>query len=99
MLLNAQYGLEVGTELLWEYIDRHRKPTMLAVNQLDSDKAHFNQTLEQARQFFCNAVTVMQSPVNQGLGFDCIIDLLKMTMYQDRKSTRLNSSHVKISYA
>lgn len=82
MLLNAQYGLEVGTELLWEYIDRHRKPTMLAVNQLDSDKAHFNQTLEQARQFFGNAVTVMQYPVNQGLGFDCIIDLLKMTMYQ-----------------
>lgn len=82
MLLNAQYGLEVGTELLWDYIDRHKKPTILVVNQLDSDKAHFNQTLDEARAYFGHAVTVMQYPLNQGLDFNCIVDLLKMTMYQ-----------------
>lgn len=82
MLLNAQYGVEVGAELIWDYVDQYKKPTILAINQLDSDKAHFNQTLEQARNFFGNAVTVMQYPLNQGLDFNCIIDLLKMTMYQ-----------------
>ncbi|HYH56925.1 MAG TPA: elongation factor G, partial [Anseongella sp.] len=82
LLLNAQYGVEVGTELIWDYVDKYKKPTILAVNQLDSDKARFNQTLEQARNFFGNAVTVMQYPLNQGLDFNCIIDLLKMTMYR-----------------
>src|SRR3546814_16429197 len=82
MLLNAQHGVEVGTELIWDYVDRHKKPTLLAVNQLDSDKARFNQTVDQARIFFGNAVTIMQYPLNQGPDFDSIIDLLKMTMYQ-----------------
>lgn len=82
MLLNAQYGVEVGTELVWDYVDRYKKPTILAINQLDSDKAHFNQTLDKAKAFFGNAVTLMQYPFNQGVNFNCIIDLLKMTMYE-----------------
>lgn len=82
MLLNAQYGVEVGTELIWDYVDQFRKPTMLVVNQLDSDKANFNQVITAAKEFFGPAVTVMQYPVNQGPGFNAIIDLLKMTMYR-----------------
>ncbi|MDQ3290899.1 MAG: GTP-binding protein, partial [Bacteroidota bacterium] len=82
MLLNAQNGVEVGTEVLWDYVDQYNKPTILAVNQLDTEKANFNQTLEEARAFFGPAVTVMQYPLNAGLGFNCIIDLLKMVMYK-----------------
>lgn len=82
VLLNAQYGVEVGTELIWDYVDRYKKPTILAVNQLDSDKSNFLQALEQAKLFFGPAVTVMQYPVNQGPGFNAVIDLLKMTMYR-----------------
>jgi elongation factor G len=82
LLLNAQNGMEVGTELLWNYVDRYSKPTILAVNQLDSDKANFSQTLEEARAFFGPAVTLMQYPLNTGTGFNSIIDLLKMVMYR-----------------
>lgn len=82
LLLNAQNGVEVGTELLWDYVDRYNKPTILAVNQLDTEKANFQQTLEQAKAFFGPAVTLMQYPVNAGPGFNGIIDLLKMVMYK-----------------
>ncbi len=82
ILLNAQHGVEVGTELLWNYVDKYNKPTILAVNQLDHELANFNETIEQAKRFFGNAVTVMQYPVNAGPGFDSIIDLLKMTLYK-----------------
>ncbi|HEY1007666.1 MAG TPA: elongation factor G, partial [Sphingobacteriaceae bacterium] len=82
MVLNAQNGIEVGTELLWDYVDEYRKPTILAVNQLDSDKASFQETVDAAKTFFGSAVTIMQYPVNQGSGFNAIIDLLKMVMYQ-----------------
>lgn len=82
MLLNAQHGVEVGTELIWHYVDKYNKPTILAINQLDHELANFGDTLEQAKMFFGNAVTVMQYPVNAGTGFDSIIDLLKMTLYK-----------------
>ncbi|MFD2512554.1 elongation factor G [Pontibacter locisalis] len=82
LLLNAQNGVEVGTELLWNYVDRYQKPTILAVNQLDSGRANFKQTIEEAKAYFGSAVTVMQYPLNAGLGFDSIIDLLKMVMYR-----------------
>ncbi|HEY1006591.1 MAG TPA: elongation factor G [Sphingobacteriaceae bacterium] len=82
LVLNAQNGVEVGTELLWDYVDEYRKPTILAVNQLDSDKAGFQETIEQAKAFFGPAVTVMQYPLNPGSGFNAVIDLLKMVMYR-----------------
>lgn len=82
LLLNSQQGVEVGTELLWNYVDKFKKPTIIAINQLDHPKSNYDQTLESAKERFGSAVTVMQYPVNQGDGFNCIIDLLKMTMYK-----------------
>jgi elongation factor G len=82
MVLNAQYGVEVGTELIWDYVDQYHKPTIIAINQLDSDKANFQQTWDDAKRFFGPAVTLMQYPFNPGPGFNAIIDLLKMVMYR-----------------
>lgn len=82
LLLNAQYSVEVGTELIWDYVDKYHKPTILAVNQLDTEQANFNKTVEDATRILGNAVTIMQYPVNQGPGFNAIIDLLKMTLYR-----------------
>ncbi len=82
MLVNAQSGIEVGTELIWDYVDTYRKPTIFAINHLDHEKADFNNTLEQMKGFFGSAVTLMQYPVNAGTGFNAIIDLLKMTLYK-----------------
>ncbi len=82
MVLNAQHGVEVGSELIWSYVDEYRKPTIFAVNQLDHEYANFHTAVDQAKQKFGKQVTVMQYPVNQGTGFNAIIDLLKMTMYR-----------------
>ena len=82
MLLNAEHGVEVGTELIWNYVESFRKPILFAVNHVDHSKSDFDSTVEQAKTRFGKAITVMQYPVKQGDGFDSIIDLLKMTMYQ-----------------
>lgn len=82
MTLNAQFGVEVSTELIWEYIDAFKTPTIFAVNQLDQEKADFDLAVEQAKERFGRKVTVVQYPMNQGHGFNTIIDVLKMTMYQ-----------------
>jgi elongation factor G len=82
MVVNAQHGVEVGTELIWNYIDQFQKPTIFAINQVDHPKSNFDNALESLRRTFGNAVTQMQYPVNQGEGFNAIIDLLKMVMYK-----------------
>lgn len=82
VVINAQNGVEVSTELIWNYADQFSKPVIFAINQVDHPKSNFDDALESLKQSFGNAVTQMQYPVNQGEGFDAIIDLLKMVMYK-----------------
>lgn len=82
LTLNAQYGVEVGTELIWRYLQQYKKPVIFVVNQVDHPKSDFNMTLEQARHHFGDKVVPMQYPYKQGEGFNAIIDLLKMVMYR-----------------
>ncbi|MGC3958391.1 MAG: elongation factor G [Verrucomicrobiota bacterium] len=82
IVVNAQYGVEVGTELIWDYIDQMQKPAIFAINQVDHPKADFDTALSQVRDRFGKAVVQMQYPLNQGESFNAIIDLLKMVMYR-----------------
>ena len=81
MMLNACSGVEVGTEILWEYVSRFNTPAVFVVNHLDNDKANFDNTLEQAKARFGNKVLPFQFPVESGVGFHKIIDCLRMIMY------------------
>ncbi|MBL7137717.1 MAG: elongation factor G [Bacteroidales bacterium] len=82
MLVNAQNGVEVGTEIIWRYTNSMEKPVAFVVNHLDVELANFDETVRQLKQQFGNLVTVLQYPVNQGNGFNTIIDLLKMKLYK-----------------
>lgn len=82
MILNARNGVEVGTELIWEYIEKNETPTILVINQLDHEKADYETTLEQAISRFGSRVIPFQFPVNQGPGFNGIVDALRMVMYK-----------------
>ena len=82
LLLNANFGVEVGADIIWEYTEKFKTPMLLAVNKLDQDKADFDKTVAQARDHFGPNVIVVQYPLNQGLGFNAIIDVLRMTQYQ-----------------
>ena len=82
MLINGQCGVEVGTELNWDSVEKFSKPVIFAVNQMDHPKADYDLAVASLQERFGEAAIRMQYPVNQGEGFDCIIDLLKMTMYK-----------------
>lgn len=81
MLLNSKSGVEVGTELLWEYVEKFETPSIFVVNQLDAEKANYDSTVEQARARFGSKVLPFQYPLNLGSGFNTIVDALRMTMY------------------
>ncbi len=82
MLLNTTQGVEVGTENLFRYTEQYNKPVIFLMNQLDHEKANFEQTLENAIETFGNKVIVVQYPVTVGNDFNAVIDVLKMKMYQ-----------------
>lgn len=82
MLLNANFGVEVGTDIIWEYTEKFKTPMIFAVNKLDQDKADFDRTVAQAKEHFGRNVVVVQYPMNQGLEFNSIIDVLRMTLYE-----------------
>ena len=74
LVLNASNGVEVGTELVWEYVKKYNTPAIIVVNQVDHDKADYESTLEQARERFGSNVIPVQYPLNQGSGFNTIVD-------------------------
>lgn len=82
MLFNAQHGVEVGSELVWQHVDKYRKPVIFVINQLDHPKADFEMTYNSIREHFGNNAVLMQYPLNPGEGFNAVIDLLKMVMYK-----------------
>ena len=82
MLLNASAGVEVGTDIIWEYTEQFKTPTIFLVNKVDHPKADFERTIQEAKNHFGNHVVIVQYPINAGPGFNAIVDVLNMVMYK-----------------
>lgn len=80
VLLKAVEGVEVGTEIVWNHVKSIKLPSLIVVNKLDNENAEFEKVIMGAKERFGNDVTVIQFPVNQGLAFDSIVDILKMKL-------------------
>ena len=90
LVVNAQQGVEVGTQIFSRYAREYKIPLIVAVNQLDGEKASWETTLESMKETFGSKPVVVQYPVNPGPGFNGFIDVLKMKYYRflDENGTR-----------
>lgn len=82
MTINATQGVEVGTQILARHAKRLNTAVLIAVNQLDQDKANFDKTLEDLKNLYGSKAVLVQYPVNPGLEFNAVVDVLKMKMYK-----------------
>ena len=82
MVLNAQNGVEVGSEIHWRLTEKFNKPVLIVVNHLDHDKTNFVKTIDDAKEKFDSNVVLVQYPVNPGNEFNAVIDVIMMKMYQ-----------------
>jgi elongation factor G len=82
MVLNAQYGIEVGTINQFRYTDQFNKPVIFIVNHLDSALADYDGTIAQLKDRFGSKIVQIQYPVNVGPTFNAVVDVLKMKMYR-----------------
>jgi len=82
IMLNAQNGIEVGAENSFVESAKHNKPTMFIINKLDLEHAKFDEIVESLKGSYGNSSTVIQFPVNRGIGFDTIVDVITMKAYK-----------------
>jgi len=82
MLINAQNGVEVGTEIQARFAAEQNLPLIFGINHLDHEKANFLNAIDTLKQSFGSSVIVAQYPVNPGNDFDAIIDIITMKMYK-----------------
>ncbi len=81
ILVNAQYGVEVGTQNIFRTTESVGKPVIFALNQLDGEKADYENVIEQMKDIFGSKVVAIQYPLVCGAGFNSMIDVLLMKKY------------------
>ena len=81
IVVNAQYGVEVGTQNIFRTAASVNKPVIFALNQLDGEKADYDNVIEQMREIFGPKVVTIQYPLQCGAGFNAMIDVLLMKKY------------------
>ena len=81
IVINGQYGVEVGTQNIFRTTATLKKPVIFALNQLDGEKADYDNVIEQMTEIFGPKVTPIQYPINAGTGFNAMIDVLLMKKY------------------
>ena len=81
ILINGQYGPEVGTQNNFRYTEKLHKPVIFLVNQLDSDKCDFDNIINNMKAIYGSKCVQIQYPVSTGSNFGAIVDVLLMKMY------------------
>ncbi len=81
ILINGQYGPEVGTQNNFRYTEKLKKPVIFLVNQLDSDKCDFDAVVAQMKDIYGPKCVQIQYPIATGPGFNSLIDVLLMKKY------------------
>ena len=81
ILVNGQYGPEVGTQNAFRYTDKLNKPVIFLVNQLDRDNCDFDSILNNMKEIYGSKCVPVQYPIATGPGFNAVIDVLLMKKY------------------
>ena len=81
ILINGQYGPEVGTQNNFRYTEKLKKPVIFLINQLDSDKCDFDSIMHSMKDIYGSKCVEIQYPIETGDGFNSLIDVLLMKKY------------------
>lgn len=82
IFVNAQTGIEVGTESAWDYANKFKNSITFVVNKLDVDQANFERTYQQLRDIFGRKVVALHIPISVGPSFNSFYNLLDMKIYE-----------------
>ena len=74
VVVTAEKGVEVGTELVWRHADEHQLPRMVFINKLDRENTSFERALQSLRAHFGQKVVPLQIPIGEQAGFSGVVE-------------------------
>ncbi len=80
LLLKAVEGVEVGTEIVWRHTEEYQNAVFLLLNKLDQENSDFDRVVAQARELLSHDIVPLQFPLKQGLGFESVVDVVRMKL-------------------
>ncbi len=81
VLVDSVAGLEVGTEIAWQYADHFKLPRFVVINRLDRDNANFTKALASVADFSNARLIKVQLPIGEKHDFKGVVDLISMKAY------------------
>ena len=78
LVVKAVEGVEVGTEIVARYTEELANGMLVVVNKLDQENADFERAVTQCKETISHDIVPVQFPLKQGLGFDSIVDVVRM---------------------
>ena len=96
IVVHGQQGVEIGTDKAWGFCEGYGRSAVFFVNHIDKEQADFDSALSGIQEHFGQGVAPVQIPVNQGVGFNQIVDVLKnkLVTYQTDGSGKSEVSDV-----
>ncbi|MBU2492731.1 MAG: elongation factor G [Bacteroidetes bacterium] len=100
VVIKGAEGVEVGTEINWETIKNQDMPAAIIVNKLDNEHSKFDETIKMAKERLTSDVTVISFPVDEGINFTTVVDILKMKAltFNDPTSRKVVESDIPEKY-
>ncbi|MCF8355602.1 MAG: elongation factor G [Melioribacteraceae bacterium] len=80
-VIKSAEGVEVGTELTWEYVQKRNLPSAIIINKVDNEHSTFNETVNVIKDRLSQDATIISMPLNEGINFDGVVDLIKMKAF------------------
>lgn len=81
MVLKSAEGVEVGSETTGAFINEYKLPSAIIINKIDNEHSHYKETEQQAKSRLSSGAIIVTFPVNEGINFDTVIDIIKMKAY------------------
>ncbi len=81
-VVDAVSGVEVGTEVAWNYAAEFDLPRFFVINKMDRDNANFQKVLAALKDLPDARPLVLQLPWGEQSAFQGVIDLLSMKAYK-----------------
>lgn len=89
VVVDAVAGVEVGTELAWEYAEAYHQPIIVAINKLDRENSSFESALDGLKTSFPDYKFIpVMLPVGAEADFKGVVNLLTMKAYYEAGAER-----------
>jgi len=91
-VVSAVDGLQVGTEMTWQYADEWHLAKIVFVNKMERENADFDAVVSQLRDRYGPRVVPVEVPIGREHAFEGIVDVMrgKAYSYKGGKGTEID---------